>query len=143
MIAPIEKTDCGRLAELHAKCFPRGWSAMEIASLITQPGSLALKAIDGEIGGFLLIRTVADEAEILTLAVDPAQQRKGLARDLVGHAETKLGQQGCARLFLEVSVRNTAALALYDALGFQKTGRRFRYYADGADAILMEKSFAQ
>jgi ribosomal-protein-alanine N-acetyltransferase len=45
--------------------------------------------------------------------------------------------RGAAAMFLEVSDRNAAARALYAAAGFAKAGRRKRYYADGADALVL------
>jgi ribosomal-protein-alanine N-acetyltransferase len=46
-------------------------------------------------------------------------------------------QRGAARLLLEVSAANQAARALYESLGFIKQGQRRRYYADGADALIL------
>jgi ribosomal protein S18 acetylase RimI-like enzyme len=40
-------------------------------------------------------------------------------------------------MLLEVSASNQAARALYESLGFSKAGRRRRYYADGADALIL------
>jgi ribosomal-protein-alanine N-acetyltransferase len=42
-------------------------------------------------------------------------------------------------MFLEVSERNAAARALYAAAGFAEVGRRRRYYADGADALVLRR----
>ena len=69
------------LAELHAAGFTPAWSANDIAELLASPGAFGLAAED-ESGftGFVLARTVADESEILTIAVDPAQRRQGLGR---------------------------------------------------------------
>lgn len=143
MIDVVEKSDCGELAALHARCFPRGWSAMEIAPLAAQPNSVAFKAGKMPIHGFILVRHAAGEAEILTLAVDPDRRRNGLAKRLVTRAEATVRAFGCGRFFLEVSERNEAARALYDRLGFRVTGMRPVYYADGSDARVMEKSLPQ
>ena len=61
------------LAQLHAACFttPRPWAADEFAALLATPGILLLTADDG----FLLGRVAAGEAELLTLAIDPALHR--------------------------------------------------------------------
>ena len=88
----------------------------------------------------MLIRRVVDEAEILTICVDPAQRGQGLGGLLLNAAIAEVGQQGATRIFLDVSTENTAAQALYRQAGFLETGRRARYYADGSDALLMMKA---
>ena len=127
------------LARLHAACFttPRPWSEAEFTDLLKTPGTFLLTRS----GGFLLGRVIADEAELLTLAVPPQHRRTGIARALVGafHEDVKLRDAQSA--FLEVSEDNTAARALYRATGWIESGRRKAYYhaPDGTrqDAILM------
>lgn len=139
-VVAVEKRDCGNLAAIHARCFPQGWSAYDIAKLVSEPNVTALRAGTGETGGFILVRQAADEAEILTLAVDPACRRAGYARELLAAAEQALGEAGSRRVFLEVSDRNIAAQKLYRAAGYRDAGRRSRYYSDGSDAVIMEKA---
>lgn len=125
------------LAGLHATAFGAPWSRDEFADLLRQPGVLALVEPDG----FILIRVVLDEAEILTLAVRPEARRAGLGGRLVGRGALAAAQAGAVRLFLEVAEDNTAARALYDRAGFGMIGRRKAYYAaaDGArtDALVL------
>ncbi len=90
-----------------------------------------------EAGGFVLARAVADEAEILTLAVDPLLQRQGAGRLLLRAAMHGARQRGAAAMFLEVAPSNAAALALYGAAGFAQVGRRPRYYPGGGDALVL------
>jgi ribosomal-protein-alanine N-acetyltransferase len=47
--------------------------------------------------------------------------------------------RGAAAMFLEVAAGNTPALALYAREGFAEVGRRRRYYADGADALVLRR----
>lgn len=131
----------GALAPLHASAFDRPWSAAEIETLAHGPGVVVLLAQDGAGAdlGFVVARRVADEAEILTLAVHPQARRHGVARALV---EAAAGL-GAASLFLEVADDNTAARALYAAAGFAEVGRRGGYYArtDGraVDALVLRR----
>jgi ribosomal-protein-alanine N-acetyltransferase len=126
-----------RLAGIHAAAFPAPWDATALAGLLTQAGVFAVEQPDG----FILLRTVADEAEILTLAVRPGARRRGLGARLVREGGTAAAARGAARLFLEVADDNTAALALYARAGFAGTGRRPGYYArpDGGrqDALIL------
>jgi ribosomal-protein-alanine N-acetyltransferase len=132
--------DLPALAALHARCFPATpWTQNALALLLAQPGSAGFLAErEGKLFGFLLLRRAADEAEVLSLGVDPAMRRQGLARRLLAAGETWLGH-GTAQLFLEVAERNLPALALYRGLGFRPVGRREKYYADGGDALVLRR----
>ncbi len=125
------------LADLHAAAFDAPWSATAFADLLGQAGVF----LEGDADGFVLIRTVADEAEILTLAVRPPARRKGLGARLLRAATVRAAAIGATRMFLEVAEDNAPARALYRALGFEAAGRRPRYYlrADGpaVDALLL------
>lgn len=83
----------------------------------------------GPLIGFLLARRVTDEAEILAIAVEPSWRRQGVARRLISCLTTELRRDLPCRLFLEVSVENASALALYGQNGFIEVGTRKRYYA--------------
>jgi ribosomal-protein-alanine N-acetyltransferase len=124
------------MAAIHATAFAGGetWSAAIIAAQLSLPGTFGL--IDDS-GGMILARAVADEAEILTLAVVPAARRLGVGRALVSAAARLAAARGAARLLLEVSAANQPARALYAGLGFSQAGRRRRYYADGSDALIL------
>ena len=114
-----------RLAALHATAFDRPWDAAAFEDLLGQDGVVLLE----QTGGFILIRAVADEAEILTLAVEPRARRRGVGRALVEAAAEAALAMGAHRLHLEVAEDNAAALALYRAAGFVQAGRRPGYYA--------------
>ncbi len=133
--APPE--DAAGLAELHAAAFDKPWSAGEIATLMATPGVFAL-TFDRQ--GFILCRAIAGESEILTVAVDPAARRGGVGRALVEAAAGLSARNGAESLFLEVARDNVAALALYAAAGFEEVGLRRRYYASGADAVVMRRA---
>lgn len=126
-----------RLAALHAAAFPAPWDAGAFEALLTQSGVFVIE----QAGGFILLRAVADEAEILTLAVHPTARRQGLGARLVRSAANTAADHGVTRMFLEVADDNTPARALYDRTGFAVAGRRPAYYArpDGSrrDALIM------
>jgi [ribosomal protein S18]-alanine N-acetyltransferase len=120
------------LAALHAACFPDPWDAAAISALLVKPGTFAFAHEDG----FVLARAVADEAEILTLAVHPYKRGKGLGRALLQATISKVRSMGAKSVFLEVGVENPAARALYARLGFTKVGARKGYY-NGGDALVL------
>lgn len=89
----------------------------------------------GCVAGFLAARQVAPgECEILNLAVEPAERRTGIARQLVRAALERVP----GAWFLEVRESNIAAIHLYENTGFKVAGRRPNYYYDPLeDAIVM------
>jgi ribosomal-protein-alanine acetyltransferase len=91
--------------------------------------------VDGRVVGFLVTRAIADEVEILNLAVNPANRRSGVARALL----QPLLERPSLTLFLEVRESNTAARTLYQALRFQEVSRRRGYYEfPPEDGIVMK-----
>lgn len=121
------------LAAVHSVAFEaidqQGWSYTQIASTLAHDGGGAVVARgDGQVLGFILIRAVASEAELITVAVHPSSHRSGIAHALVSSACRHLVATGSEALFLEVRSDNVPAIALYEKLGFSQTGRRARYY---------------
>ena len=122
------------MAALHARCFtvPRPWVAQEFAAIIADPLCFTLIESDG----FLIGRAAADEAEILTLAVDPALRRRGQATKLVQGFLAEAQRRGAISVFLEVAATNDPAISLYLQAGFAKAGLRRGYYQQPKDAAL-------
>ena len=137
----LEPAHARLAAALHETSFNSPWSDDEFARLLEQPGVAGLLWQETAPTGFILIRAVADEAEILTLAVAPPHRRQGIGALLLGEAGEMLRSGGTRRLFLEVAADNPAARALYTRYGFLVTGRRAGYYDRGpaprADALVM------
>jgi ribosomal-protein-alanine N-acetyltransferase len=104
-------------------------------------GTQALAITTGDVvSGFILKRSIAGEAEILTLCTNPAMRRHGHARRLLREAIARLRHDGVQALFLDVAADNDAALSLYKAEGFSQTGRRKNYYnrrSGHCDALLL------
>ena len=130
--------DAAALAALHARSFAHGWSESEFERLLSDKVVIAHVARAGAPVGFMLSRRAADEAEILTVAVAPAERGRGIARDLLARHLSRLAALGIARVFLEVDDGNRAALKLYARVGFREVGRRQGYYAraQGSGAAL-------
>ncbi len=135
------EADLEALSVVHCAAFTPGWSAEEIADLASGPGAYGLIAERQAPLGMILCRSIAGEAEVLTLAVDPQARRQGVAQALVVAAAALARAGGAAAMFLEVAVDNDPALALYQRQGFVPAGRRPSYYDRGAgvyvDAVVM------
>lgn len=144
MSEPLFPTaDPALLAAIHAEAFDAPWGEAALGELLASPGVFAV----AEEGGFILIRVVADEAEILTLAVRLSSRRAGLGARLVEAAVVRAAVLGAGRMFLEVAEGNAAACALYARSGFVQMGRRRGYYshADGSreDALTLVLNFSE
>ncbi|MEM7718832.1 MAG: GNAT family N-acetyltransferase [Pseudomonadota bacterium] len=133
------------LARIHmlAMTVPAPWSVWDFEDILATSGAFC--ASEGDFG-FAIGRVVLDEAELLTLAVDPARQRQGLGRVCLDLFEQRASDAGAFQLHLEVAATNLAALSLYKSNGWQVSGHRKAYYAGATpriDAVLMTKQFAR
>jgi len=129
-LAPLTLGDELALEDIHGTCFPNFWRAQAFKKFLEDRYTYGWKAIDleGYPLAFILTRVVEDEAEILTFAVSPAFQRKGVGRKLLMKLLDFLSSRGCHALFLEVALDNMPAISLYKSLGFIKVGVRPNYY---------------
>jgi ribosomal-protein-alanine N-acetyltransferase len=123
-----------KLSNLHKKCFPnRPWSADDFRDLKKSGCEIIMSE-----NGFIVYRIVVDEAEIITIGVNPEMRRQGIASAMIGIIEKNIKNQGVKKIFLEVAADNIPGQNLYKNCGFCTVGLRPKYY-DGVDAILMSK----
>jgi ribosomal-protein-alanine N-acetyltransferase len=139
MTAPIELAyleHASALAAIHQTAFAPGesWSSAVMAMQLGVPGAFGL--LDAG-RGLILVRIAADESEVVTLAVQPDCQRKGLGEALLRTAMDHARRHGARAMFLEVDVENMVAQRLYRRLGFVQVGRRPNYYPRGTDALVL------
>jgi [ribosomal protein S18]-alanine N-acetyltransferase len=142
-IRPLDIADARVAADLHA-VMPEPWTEKDWAGFLADPLVVALGTEeDAELVGAILVRVVADEAEVLTNVVAERARGRGIGRDLLDSGLEEAVRRGAATAFLEVAVDNSTAIALYRRAGFVEIGRRRGYYrrAGGAiDAILMRRA---
>ncbi|MCP1203210.1 ribosomal protein S18-alanine N-acetyltransferase [Acetobacter oryzoeni] len=128
------------LAGMHTQCFNTGaqWDQAAITALLLSPGVHAgIVMVKDHPAGFIMLRSVVDEAEILTVCVLPEYRKRGLAQQLLAWCAQVAQHKGAQTLFLEVSVNNQSARTLYEKQGFEKLGLRKKYYEDGSDALVL------
>ncbi len=147
VILEASSTDHGSIAELHSLSFPRGWSKSEFANLALQNNVTLLVARsvgnpDGPILGFNIVRQAEDEAEILSIAVDPKARGRGLGESLMREAIFRLRADRIEKLILEVDGSNKAAIKLYNNLGFLTVGNRPGYYRNEGPVDTADRSTA-
>jgi ribosomal-protein-alanine N-acetyltransferase len=136
--------DVARLVEIAALAFNAEHRASAMAEELARSWARVLVVDDMHRGvlAYMTLWLVADEVEVIQLATHPEARRLGLARTLVEHAIAEARRDRFARVLLEVRVSNTAARALYGALGFTELSRRERYYDDGEDALVLALTLA-
>jgi tRNA threonylcarbamoyl adenosine modification protein YeaZ/ribosomal-protein-alanine acetyltransferase len=132
--------DIPLMAALHRESFARGWTVEELSSMLSTSGSAGLLVeLGGVAYGFVQFQAVQGEVEINTICVSPNYRRQHFAQDLMQGLLQHLKTIGTSKVFLEVAAKNEAARALYARFGFQVSGQRNAYYADGQDAVTMVK----
>ena len=147
LVEPASLRDAPRLAQLHAASFHRGWGEGEFESMIAERNTLVHRLRLGrKIIGFAVSRIGADEAEILSIAIDADKRGRGLSRNLLLIHLGHLAGRGVRRIFLEVEENNAPARRLYEGSGFTVVGRRERYYQQASgeqlNALLMRRDLS-
>ncbi len=140
-VRPARGADLLRLAEIEAASFADPWPVDLLAVELIHPQAILLTASRNRepAAGYAVFRHVGGEAELLRVGVAPEERRRGLARALVAAGLARLRGERVEVCHLEVRVDNHGAVALYENLGFERTGRRRGYYRDGTDALIYTK----
>ena len=123
--------------------FGEAWTRSQLGGILPMAGVsliLAREPRSGDTIGFSLFRTVAEESELLLIAVMPDCHRRGIGRVLLDDFLDRARNDGVARVHLEVRDGNSA-VGLYRDAGFSPVGRRRNYYhaSDGRrfDAVTL------
>lgn len=140
MLRALDASLAEAVAAIDAQVNPSPWSAAAVRESLGGDRGIGAFGADAALLGFVLLRCVGDEAEILNIAVAPRLQRAGIGRQLLAAALATAAAAGATHCFLEVRASNRAAQALYQAAGFAPNGCRRQYYRtpDGReDAVLL------
>lgn len=132
-------------APLIHRADPYGWTMANLQSALASGWTVTLAEVDGRLVGCAVVMRMIDEAELLEIAVDPAEQGRGYGRALLSHVMETAGSQAVRVMHLEVRLGNVRALTMYEKAGFVRVGLRRGYYpADTGreDAVLMTAALA-
>jgi ribosomal-protein-alanine N-acetyltransferase len=133
-VRTLEPSDIEAAAGLHHLAFGwESWDAKSLGEILNMPcaAGLIAQVFDGyraTVLGFLLYLLVAEDVEILTIAVHPDRRREGIATLLMESCMSLAAASGARDVILEVAEDNPGAQRFYDRLGFQIEGRRKNYY---------------
>ena len=144
-IRPMTAADLGRVMEIarslkDAPHWPLATylDALDAKAALKRIALVAEGPAAGGAAGFAIASLVAPQAELETIVAAAESQRRGVARRLFAVLVEEFGRRQVTEVILEVRASNQPALAFYQGLGFEETGRRLRYYADPVeDALLM------
>ena len=134
---PARADDLEELERIGRASFATAWSRDSLRGELDKAHTRALCAVSEQgVCGYALGWRIADELQLLQVAVAPESRCRGVAGALFASYREGLRGEGCRRLTLEVRRSNAPARALYERAGLQLEGQRKRYYADGEDALL-------
>lgn len=143
LLRPLAEEDLPAVLAIEEASFLSPWTRSsflhELSGLHSQ---LTVAERHGEIVGYLCCWHVADEVQILDIAVHPDFRQQGIGERLLRHAFVVGRRKGAQSANLEVRRSNLPAIALYKKLGFREAAIRQRYYANGEDALLMVCDFS-
>ena len=137
-VRPATQDDLDAVAALEAALFgDDAWSRDSVRQELTHPLRQAHVAVDdaGEVCGYVVVLGLGDEADLQRIAVTVAHRRRGVAAALLGACDLS----SYRRVVLEVRADNGAALEFYRRHGFAEISRRRGYYAESADAVVMQR----
>ena len=144
-LRPMRDDDLDAVMEIERRAYPFPWTRGIFRDCLRAGYPALVLVARGDVVGYGLLSVAAGEAHILNVCADPALPRQGYGRRLLRALLLQARGRGAQRVFLEVRPSNPAAIALYDAEGFNEIGRRPRYYpaASGReDAIVMALELA-
>lgn len=144
-LMPLQLLDCEAVAGIAEQCLPEHWSLDSIRSVLKYENNIYYAAHSIEqslVVGFAGIMVIADEAELLNIAVNPNFRRQGIGKLLLERMLQEANKAGAFRLLLEVRESNLDARQLYYQHQFVEIGTRRGYYRDPVeDAVIMECRF--
>ncbi len=142
-LRPATPGDAAHLSRLHAASFDDGWGRDDFATWLARAEAIAAIAENGgEPVAFGLALAAGADAELLTIATDPAGRRAGWGRRIFQALDAEALNRGLERWVLEVACNNLPAISLYKSSGFVEIGVRKAYYRtrEGlVDALVMSR----
>lgn len=137
---PMTEADLEQVVRIERAAYPYPWSRGNFQDCLQAGYSCWVAEIDGELMGYAILLAAAGEGHVLNCCIAPTWQGRGYGRMLMDLVIETARGHGVESLFLEVRPSNTAALRLYQRLGFEGIALRRNYYPadDGReDALVM------
>lgn len=131
-IRRMNEQDLEEVLLLEKELFSSPWNREHfLFELNENPFSLCLVGVvDDQIISASCTWIIYERAEISTIGVHKAFQRKGYAKEMLEMIHRHCASNGVNQIFLEVRVSNRPAIALYESFGYKVTKVRKNYYSD-------------
>ena len=131
----LRMADLDRIMEIERASFgDEAYDRNLFAEFFRKCGELFLVVESGrKVSGYMVTCIRGEQAELVSVAVDPAARGRGAASALMESTLRRLRRRGTARIGLVVKATNHEARAFYERYGFEKVRKVPRYYEDGAD----------
>lgn len=124
----MEEADLDQVLHNENLSYPHPWTRRIFQDCLRAGYECWVVECEGAIAAHTILSVAAGESHLLTLCVNPAFRRKGMARELLRHVLQQAQEEGAERCFLEVRPSNGAAQRLYYGEGFVRVGERRDYY---------------
>jgi len=137
---PMKMADLDAVMAIEPTIYPYPWTRGNFSDSLNAGYSCWIYEEGRTMIGYAVMMLVLDEAHLLNLSIAAPYQGRGLGRELLIHLMYMARDHGALNIFLEVRPSNTAAVRLYENVGFNEMAVRRGYYPakDGReDAILM------
>ena len=145
-IRQMTAEDIPAVARLEQECFAEPWSENALAESLADANYVFFVAafLDETVAGYVGAYLAADELSITNVAVTASYRRCGAANQLMKALDAFAKEKNLYGITLEVRVSNSAAIALYEKNGYEKSGIRKGFYSKPKeDALIMWKYFQQ
>jgi ribosomal-protein-alanine N-acetyltransferase len=140
ILRDMTEADLGAVLRIEREVHAHPWTAGNFSDALRSKYQCKVYEYQGRMLGYAVMMLAVDEAELLDIAIDAAQQRQGWGRKLLEEMLVLARRRDMRRMVLEVRASNAAAINLYRNAGFADIGLRRDYYpAENGreDAILM------
>ncbi len=127
----------GDIANLEKLCFSAPWSEKAITETMQGDSIFLVAEEDGKIVGYIGSYYCHPEGYITNVAVTPEMRRRGIGRALIEELIARGEKLLLSFWTLEVRESNEGAIALYSSLGFERVGKRPRFYSNPEEAALL------
>ena len=131
IVRRMREEDILQAVEIEKIAFSRPWSKSVFKATLLLPYAAYYVAVEEETGrvvGLCGVKKIFEEGDISNVAVRPEYRKKGIARKMLDLLMREARQDGVREFTLEVRAGNTAAVTLYESLGFLTEGIRPRFY---------------
>ncbi|MDA8613721.1 ribosomal protein S18-alanine N-acetyltransferase [Gammaproteobacteria bacterium] len=139
LIRPASVDDISAIVEIENKTNQMPWSTAQFLSSMEVGHYSSVMYEENDILGFAIYSPIIPESHLLSIAIDPAHQGRGLGDKLLQQIILQNKTIGVKMISLEVRVSNLPAINLYEKRGFHKDAIRPNYYGGSPkeDALLM------